>query len=138
MSYNGLMSKIILKILPVIIFWGSFAFVVLQIPYPDSLTQANTAQILPFFLSLYFALIFTLNIFLKNILFSASICLGPIFLLILKALDSLNIITAILIVVAVGLLASYFWKTKKRSPSINSGFKNLTKQRKITKLTKPL
>ena len=120
------MSKIIFKTFPALIFWGSFVFVVLQIPYPESLTQANSIQIFPFFVSLYLALIFTLNIFLKNILFSSSICLGLIFLLILKALDSLNIVTGILTAVATYLLASYFRKAKKR---------NLTKQAKIPKLT---
>jgi len=123
------MSKIIFKILPALIFWGAFAFVIRQIPYPDSITQANYTQILPFFASLYLALVFTLNILFRNILFSFSICLGLIFLLILKALDSLNIVTAILIIVATYLLAGYFRKIKKRG---------LTKQTKIPKLTKLL
>src|SRR3989344_2424392 len=116
------MAKIIFKILPALIFWGAFVFVVLNIPYPESLTQANFTQILPFFVSLYLALVFTFNILFKNILFSSSICLGLIFLLILKALDSLNIVTGILIVVATYLLASYFRKAKR---------KGLTKQTKI-------
>ncbi|MDO8577003.1 MAG: hypothetical protein Q7R82_01540 [Candidatus Daviesbacteria bacterium] len=118
------MVKIIFKILPALVFWGSFAFVVLQIPYPESITQANFIQIFPFFISLYLALAFTLNIFLKNILFSCSISLGLIFLLILKALDSLNIVTGILITIATYLLASYFRKTRR----------NLTKHPKIPKL----
>lgn len=126
MIYNGVMPKIILKVIPALIFWGAFAYIVLQIPYPESLTQANSLQIFPFFASLYLALTFTLNIFLNSILFSSSICLGLIFLLILKALDSLNIVTGILIVIATYLLASYFRKAKKR---------NLTKQTKIPRLT---
>lgn len=109
------MPKIIFKIIPALIFWGGFAYVVLQIPYPDSLTQANLNQILPFFVSLYFALVFTFNIFLKNIFFSLSICLGLIILLALKALDALSIVTGLLTVVAIGLLASYFKKTKKKN-----------------------
>ena len=120
------MPKIIFKIIPALILWGSFIFIVLQIPYPESITQANFIQIFPFFISLYLALVFTLNIFLKNILFSSSICLGLIFLLILKALDSLNIVTGILITIATYLLASYFRKIKKRG---------LTKHPKIPKLT---
>ncbi len=123
------MAKIIFKILPALVFWASFAYVVLQVPYPDSLTQANFTQILPFFASLFLALVFTLNILFKNILFSSSISLGLIFLLILSALDSLNIVTGILIVVATYLLASYFRKAKR---------KGLTKQPKIPKLTKHL
>lgn len=121
------MSKVILKIIPPLIFWGGFAYVVLQIPYPESLTQASSIQIFPFFVSLYLALTFTLNIFLRNILFSSSICLGLIFLLILKALDSLNIVTCILTLVATYLLASYFRKSRR---------KGIAKQLKIPKLTR--
>ncbi|OGE18608.1 hypothetical protein A3J19_03010 [Candidatus Daviesbacteria bacterium RIFCSPLOWO2_02_FULL_41_8] len=116
--------KYFLKTFPALIFWGAFAYVVLQVPYPKSITAANYTQILPFLASLYLALVLTLNILFKNILFSASVCLGLIFILILKALDSLNIVTAILIIVATYLLAGYFWKTKR----------NLTKQPKIPKL----
>lgn len=129
------MGKIIFKILPALVFWGGFAYVVLHVPYPNSITAANYTQILPFFASLYLALVFTLNILFRNILFSSSVCLGLILLLILKALDSLNIVTGILIVITTYLLAGYFRKAKKRGPSTGSGFKNLTKQPKILKLT---
>src|SRR3989304_9199389 len=125
------MSKIILKVILLLIFWGIFVFVVLQVPYPESLTQANLIQLIPFFVPLYLALTFTLNIFLKNIFSSTSFSLGLILLLILKALDSLNIVTGILTAVATYLLFSYFRKIKKHGPSINSGFGNLTKQTKI-------
>ena len=135
-----------LKVIPALIFWGIFVFVVLRIPYPDSLTQANSLQIFPFFVSLYLALVFSLNIFLKNILFSSSICLGLICLLILKALDSLNIVTGILTAVATYLLASYFLKgnsptvyfKKAKKRNLNPIKSDLTKQTKIPKLTKLL
>lgn len=123
------MFKISSKIIPAIFFWGIFAVVVLQIPYPESLTQANSLQLLAFFIPLFLALSMTLNIFLRNILSSLSISLGLIFLLILQALASLNIVTATLTVVATYLLFSYFRKIKKRS---------LTKPPKISKLTKSL
>lgn len=131
------------KAIPAIFFWGIFGFVVFKIPYPESLTQASLIQLIPFFVSLYLALVFTSNIFLKNILSSSSISLGLIFLLILKALDSLNIVTGVLTTVAAYLLFSYFQKIKKRSPSTlryhsgqaSSGSKNLTKLPKIPKLT---
>jgi len=123
------MSKIILKVIPALACWGIFAYVVLQIPYPETLTQANAIQIFPFFISLYLALLLTLNIFLKNILFSASVCLGLILLLILKALESLNIVTGILIAITTSLLASYFRKARRS---------RLTKATKITKLIKQL
>ncbi len=108
------MGRIILKIIPVIIFWGIFIFVILQIPYPDSLTQANLSQSLFFFLSLFLAVTATANIFLKNLLISSLISLGVAALLILKALEALNIVTTVLIVAAIALLISYFKKNKKR------------------------
>ncbi|MDD5147595.1 MAG: hypothetical protein PHV63_03575 [Candidatus Daviesbacteria bacterium] len=120
------MPKVLPKIIPALIFWGIFILVVLQVPYPESLTQANYIQLIPFFVPLYFALSFTLNIFLKNIFSSGSFSLGLIFLLILKALDTLNIVTGLLTAVATYLLFSYFRKIKKRS---------LTKLSKIPKLT---
>lgn len=123
----------ILKIILCTIFWGIFAYIVLQVPYPNSLTQATLLQLLVFFISLFLAITFTLNIFLSFILLSSILSLGIIFLLILKALDSLNIVTAILTLIAIGLLFSYFRKIKKGSLNpIKSG---LTSSGKISKLT---
>lgn len=117
--------KILGKLIPALLFWTALAFVIFQIPYPESLAQAKVNQIIPFFASLFLSLIFTINIFLKNILSSSSISLGLILLLILKALDSLNIVTTVLILIAIVLLLSYFKKAKKR---------NLSKLPKINKL----
>lgn len=119
------MLKILPRIIPALIFWGIFAFVVLKIPYPESLTQANFQQIGLFFASLFLALMITFNIFLKNIFLSLSISLGLIFVLVLKALSSLNFVTGVLTLLAVGLLFSYFRKIKRSS---------LTKLPKIPKL----
>ena len=119
------MSKFLIKIIPAIIFWGIFTFVILQIPYPENLTQANSIQVISFFMPLFLALSLTMNFFFKNILSSGSIALGLIFLLILKSLDSLNIVTGILTIIAVSLLVSYFRKPKRN---------NLTKTSKISKL----
>lgn len=121
------MTKIILKSISALIFWGVFIFVVFNVPYPESLAQANFTQISLFFVPLFLAIAFTLNFFFKNILMSFSITLCLIFFLILKALDSLNIVTGILILTSGGLLFSYFKKVKR---------KNLTKLPKIPKLTK--
>jgi len=115
------MFKIVLRIFLALIFWGIFGYVVLQVPYPDSLTQANLIQIIPFFVSLFLALTATLNILFENILASFSVSLGLTFLLILKALDSLSWVTGGLILVSVVLLR----KGEKKS---------LTKQSKIPKL----
>lgn len=103
------------RIIPVLIFWGIFAIVVLQIPYPQTITQADSAQVTLFFLPLLLSLSFTINLLLKNILSSGSISLGLIFLLILKALDSLNLVTGVLIIIATYLLISYFRKAKKNN-----------------------
>lgn len=121
------MSRLLIKIAPAVIFWGIFAFTILQIPYPDSLTQANIIQLASFFIPLLLACIFTIEIFLKNVFVSFSVSLGLTFLLILKSLDSLNLVTVILVIVSVGLLVSYFRKNKTGS---------LTKSPKISKLTK--
>lgn len=120
------MKKFLPKLFILLFFWGLFVYVVLQIPYPETITQANLTQLLVFFISLFLAISFTLNTFLKNIFISVSISLGLIFLLFLKALDSLNLVTAGLIIIPVGLLISYFRKNKHKS---------LTKWRKIPKLT---
>lgn len=119
------MFKVIIKIIPALIFWGIFTFVVFKVPYPESLSQANFAQISLFFAPLFLATAFTFNIFFKNILMSLSFTLCLIFLLILKALDSLNLVTGILVIISGGLLFSYFRKIKR---------KNLTKLPKIPKL----
>lgn len=118
--------KILTKIAPGLLFWIIFIVVIFKVPYPESLTQANLIQAISFFTSFYLAIAFSLNIFLKNILLSFSISLGFIFLLILKALDSLNFVTAALILLAIALFISYFRKTKQS---------NLTKRTKIPKLT---
>ncbi|MBI2040139.1 hypothetical protein HYT18_03630 [Candidatus Microgenomates bacterium] len=118
------MVKIIPKIIPSLFLWGIFGYVVLQIPYPESITQANIIQLLSFFIPLFLAITLTLNIFLKNIFISTSLSLGLIFLMILKSLDSLNLVTGILTAIAVGLLASYFRKI------------NLTKLPRIPRITR--
>lgn len=121
------MFKFIKNIIPALFFWGLFIYVVLQVPYPETITQANILQVLSFFLPLFFALAFTLNTIFKNMFISFSISLGLVFALVLKALDSLNIVTGVLIIISIGLLVSYFRKRKKKS---------LTKLPKIHKLTK--
>lgn len=130
------MIKILGKILPSLVCWGIFAGVILIVPYPESFTQAKLDQIILFFIPLFLALILTFNIFLNNLLQSFSITLALIFFLILKALDSLNLVTGILILAAAGLLFSYFKKAKHHNLSTNSGFKNLTKYTKIPRLTR--
>lgn len=124
------MFKSLTKIAPTLIFWGIFTYVVFQIPYPKNLTQASILQILGFFIPLFLAVNLTINIFLKNIFSSSSISLGIIFLLLLKALDSLNLVTGTIIMIAVILLVSYFRKIKKRGLTNHSKIPKLTRLRK--------
>lgn len=121
------MQRLIRKLVPVILFWGIFIFVVLQVPYPKSLIQIQIIQLMSFFIPLILALIFTINLFVRNFYLSCSLSLGLVSLLILKALDTLNLVTSALIIVTVGLLISYFRKIKRGS---------LTKLPKIPKLTR--
>lgn len=123
------------KALPVMLLAGSFIIVLFVVPYPENLTQANLTQIIPFFASLYLTLTTIFNLIFKNILLSLSISLGLVFLLILNALDSLNILTGALTIVATFLLISYFWKGKGKSLiPIQSGLTNGSKIPKLTKL----
>lgn len=118
------MLKFSVKTISAIIFWGIFIFVIFQIPYPNSLIQANMIQMLSFFFPLFFALIFTINIFLNFLIRSILVSSALIVFLILQALQSLNLLTFILTSVAFGLFISYF---KKKT--------HLTSNLKIRKLT---
>lgn len=119
------MPKIFLKIAPALIFWGIFILVIFQVEYPKSLTQASLWQILAFFIPLFLAFLFLLNIFVNFFIVSCIISTGLILLLILKSLDALNLVTGGLTLLAVYLFLSYFHKSKKRG---------LTSSMKIPKL----
>lgn len=108
---------LVLKIIPALILWGSWIYVIISVPYPESLTKASSYQLLSFFVPLFLALIFTINLFIKNILRSIFISFGIIILLILKALDSLNIVSAGLTILAVLLILSYFKPIKHLTPT---------------------
>ena len=110
------------RLLPVIICWSVFIYVILNISYPDSLTQASFFQLAIFFIPLFLALTFTINLFLRFILFSFSISLGIIILLVLKTLDSLNIASVILTIITISLLLSYFRQMKRKKYDIKSRF----------------
>ncbi|MBI2338352.1 hypothetical protein HYU95_04175 [Candidatus Daviesbacteria bacterium] len=114
------MSKIVFKIVLALLLWAFFAFVVLTVTYPESFTQAKVDQLALFFIPLFLALTLSFNVIFKNIFQSSSVSLGLIFLLILKALDSLNLVTGLLILVSVGLLCSYFKKTKRKVEGIKN------------------
>lgn len=127
----SLFIKIIPALVPTIVFWGIFIYVVLMVPYPQTFTQANIIQLLSFFIPLFLALIFTINIFLNFLIRSILISATLIIFLILQALQSLSLLTFILTSCAFGLLISYFKKKRGLTP-IKSG---LTSNLKIRKLT---
>lgn len=124
------MVKVFIKLIPSVIFWGMFGYVLMQIPYPQSFSQASPIQLLYFFASLFLSITFTLNIFLNFILLSSSVTVGIILLLILRAMELLNIVTTIMVLIAVGLLFSYFRKIKKRKLTLSSKIPKLTHWRK--------
>lgn len=116
------MFKLTGKILPALVFWGIFIYVLFFVDYPKSLTQANALQILLFFIPLYFAITFTLNLVIKNLIICLVVSLGIILFLILKALDSLNFVSGGLAIISVILLVSYFKKGSRNltsSPSVH-------------------
>ena len=119
------MAQLLLKIIPALIFWGIFGYVILQIPYPESLTQANITQLILFFIPLFLALTVTSNLFIKNVFSSSIISLGIICLFILKALDSLNLVTGLLTVISIWLLVSYFKKVRIPRLRLSNGLKKV-------------
>lgn len=103
------MSKLLLRILVCLIFWGIFGFVIFAgVPYPNTLTSASFTQLLFFLIPLFFALTFTINITARLLIISIIISLGIILILILKALDILNFVSAGITILAVYLFYSYF------------------------------
>lgn len=124
--------KVLIRVFPLIIFWGTFIGVILFLPYPDSLPQASFLQMIAFFIPLFLAITFTVDLVLKNIPSSIAFSLGIILLLALKALKSVNSLYIILIVLAVGLLVSYF--KSMRSPLTRSGSNDLTSSSFVPKL----
>ncbi len=123
------------KVIASSIAWILFILVILNVPYPETISDLGILQFLAFIFPLILALTLTTNLFLKNIYICASLALGFIAILFLKALGSLNIVTGALTIASIGLLISYFYKLKKRRPGVTSGFKNLTNHSKIPKLT---
>lgn len=114
----------IIKIILALIFWGIFVYIIFFVDYPKSLTQASPLQLLLFFIPLYFAITFTLNLVIKNLILCLVISLGISLLLILKALDSLNFVSGGLAIISIVLLVSYFKK----------GSRNLTSYTSVPKL----
>ena len=124
------MSKILLKLIPVIFFAVIFSYVLFNLDYPQSLTSATAFQLISFLIPLYLLITFILNLFLNFLPLAGISSLGLIILLTLKALDSLNLVTGGLTAVSVGLFISYFKKNKRGSLTNYSKIPTLTKLKK--------
>lgn len=105
----------LVKFLLALFFWGIFVYVIFQIPYPNSLTQASVFQLSAFFTPLFLALTSTINIFFKFLLRSVLISAALMVFLTLQALQTLSLLTFILTSVAFGLFISYFKKKTENS-----------------------
>lgn len=119
---------LIIRIAPLIIFCTAFALVIYLVEPPKSITEAEVLQLILFFIPLFLLTSFALNLFLKFLLRSLVVSLGFMILLILKALDSLNLITFSLTVLATVLLASAF--KKKNSYNYQGKFLKAAKLQK--------
>lgn len=107
------MANLIPKLFLASVLWLAFIYVLFNVDYPQTLVQASLSQLISFFLTLFLAVLFTLNIFLNFLAISFFISLGFIILLLLQALHSLNLVTGILTIVSIWLFISYFKKSKR-------------------------
>ena len=128
----------LLKIFPILIFWSAFIYIILYVDYPKSLPSADSFQLLAFFIPLFLALTFTINLLLKFVPSSIFISLGLVLLLILKGLDSLNIVTSLITLIAVVLILSYLKTVKAKLPAKAKTGKVVNFPKKKLQLTKPL
>lgn len=119
---------LIIRIAPLIIFCTAFALVIYLVEPPKSITEAEVLQLILFFIPLFLLTSFALNLLLKFLLRSLIVSLGFMILLILKALDSLNLVTFSLTVLATVLLASAF--KKKNSYNYQGKFLKAAKLQK--------
>ncbi len=102
-----MLRKIFKLFLPTL-FWASFAYVVINIKAPGSITEAGFSQLTFFFTPFVLALIFTLKLFLKSFYKSIIISFGIVLLLVLKSLAALNLLTGIITILAIILLMGSF------------------------------
>lgn len=100
------------RVILALFFWIIFIFVIFKIDYPKSLVDATLLQLTYFFLSFSLAITLTVNLLIKNFKLAMLLTLGIDLILILKGLSSLNIITLVVVLMAVALLGSYFKKNR--------------------------
>lgn len=108
------LKQIILPILFLLI----LAWVVFYIQPPESWPAASIFQILILFVPLLMFFTFTINFFIRNLPKSFSLGLGLMVILVLKALDQINLITILATLTITFLLARSFKKGLTRMPKI--------------------
>lgn len=101
------------RLLPVLLLGLILGLVIWQTPPPASLTSASVLQLTLFLTPLFLLLTFLVDHFLRFFLRSLVVSLGLVILLVLKALDSLNIASLIMTVLAVVLIIKSLKKPKK-------------------------
>lgn len=104
------MKRLFIRFSPVLFSWLIFILVIFNVQYPQSITQAAFSQLFALFVPLYLSITLTLHLVIKNWVISLLVSLGLLILLILKTLDSLNLVTGALTILAIGFLISYFKK----------------------------
>lgn len=104
------------KFLPIILPGLILTWVIFKIEPPKSITQASVLQILLFFIPLFLLIVFLLNLYLRFLVYSAIMAIGIIILLLLQALNSLNIVSAALVIIACALLLKSIQRPKNKIP----------------------
>lgn len=108
------MKKFLPKLLLPLIFWAAFIYIVNTFEPPQTFTQISLFQILLFFIPLFLAILFTINLIIRFLLFSLTISLAMCLLILLKGLGGLNPISGLLTLFAFGLLLSYLKQFKRK------------------------
>lgn len=95
---------ILKRILPILVLGVFLVGVIRQISPPQTFTQASMFQLLIFFIPLFLFLFFTVNAIIRFFLFSLILSFGLILIFVFRALDFLNPLTLIVIIVAIFLI----------------------------------
>lgn len=117
------------KLSPIFISGAIFGLVIWQIEPPQSLTKASFLQMVLFFVPLFLSLIFTFDLIFRFYLKSFIISLSIVIILILKTLDTLNLVTLALTFVATFLITKSLKQPKKSYLSKIPKLSHLQKQK---------
>ena len=108
------MKKFLPKLFLPLFLWGVFIYIVNTFEPPQIFTQISLFQILLFFIPLFLALTFTINMLVRFLIFSFTIALALCLIILLKGIGGLNPISGLLTLFAFGLLLSYLKQFKRK------------------------